>query len=84
MLSVLREEENVSYDEYNNKDENICNIKKKKTLSKTEKINNLIKSYKDLESELIEKESDRNDIVNLWYKCLNQLNILDQILINNK
>ena len=40
LVNVLREEENVSYLEYENKDKSICN-KKKKVLSKTEKINNL-------------------------------------------
>ena len=73
---IFWEEENVSYLEYENKDESICN-KKKKILSKTEKINNLIEEYKNMESVLIKNESNRNDSINLWYECLKQLNTLD-------
>ena len=76
-VNVLRLEENVSYLKCNNKDESICK-KKKKTLSKTEKINDLIEIYKNMESELIKKESNRNDIINLWYKCLKELSTFDR------
>jgi len=48
--------------------------KKKKILNKTEKINNLIEEYKNMESVLIKNKSNRNDIINLWYECLKQLN----------
>ena len=49
----------------------------KKFLNKTEKINNLIEEYKNMEYVLIKNKSNRNDIINLWYEWLKQLNILD-------
>jgi len=30
-----------------------------------------------MESVLIKNKSNRNDIINLWYECLKQLNALD-------
>ena len=50
--------------------------KKKRILTKTDEINDLIKKYKKMESELIDKKCDKNDIINLWYKCLLELNKL--------
>jgi len=43
---------------------------KKKILIKTNEINDLIKKYKNKESELFDNKCDKNDIINLWYKCL--------------
>ena len=63
---------------YNNIEEGNWNKKKKKFLNKTEKINNLIEEYKNMESVLIKNKSNRNDIINLWYECLKQLNTLDR------
>jgi len=64
---------------YNNIEEGIWN-KQKNILYKTEKINNfnnLIEEYKNMESVLIKNKSNRNDIINLRYECLKQLNTLD-------
>jgi len=76
-VGLIREEENVSFVKYNSKNKSNPN-KKKKILSKTEKINNLIEKCKIMESDLIKKENNRNDIVDLWYECLKQLNTFDR------
>jgi len=61
---------------YNNIEEGNWN-KKKNILNKTEKINNLIEEYKNMEYVLIKNKSNKNDIINLWYECLKHLNTLD-------
>ena len=50
--------------------------KKRRILTKTDEINDLIKKYKKKESELIDKKCDKNDIIDLWYKYLLELNKL--------
>ncbi|KAL6602414.1 hypothetical protein U3516DRAFT_759792 [Neocallimastix sp. 'constans'] len=50
--------------------------KLKGIVTKTDEINDLIKKYKKKESELIDKKSNKNDIIDLWYKCLLELNTL--------
>jgi len=76
-VGLIREEENVSFVKYNNKNGSNPN-KKKKILIKIEKINNLIENYKILESDLIKKENNRNDFIDLWYECLKKLNTFDR------
>jgi len=49
---------------------------KKKNIKKTNEINDLIEKYKKKESELIDEKCDKNDIIDLWYKCLLELNKL--------
>jgi len=66
-VNIIRKEENVSYLENNNIEEGNWN-KKKKILNKTEKINNLIEEYKNIESMLFlinKNKSNRNNIINL-------------------
>ena len=58
-------------------------IKKKRILTKTDEINDFIKKYKKKESELIDKKFDKNDIIDLCYKCLLELNKLYKFLNNN-
>ena len=77
LVNILREEENASFLDYERRNDGIWG-KKEKNLSKTEEINNLIEKYKNMESELIIKESNRDVIVNLWFKCLRELNTLDR------
>ena len=49
-------------------------FEKKRILTKTDEINDLIKKYKEKkESELIDKKCDKNDIIDLWHKCLLEL-----------
>jgi len=45
-----------------------------KTLTKTNKIKNIIKSYKKMESFLISNERNRSHIAGLWFECLISLN----------
>ena len=47
---------------------------KKKIFGRTDEIDILIVYYKDLESEYLENERPRNDIIDLWMKCLIKLN----------
>jgi len=49
--------------------------KKKKKLGRTDEINALIKYYKKMEILLAKKENNKNDFVESWLKCLNDLNI---------
>ena len=48
--------------------------KEKKIFGRTDEIDILIDYYKDLESEYLENERPRNDIIDLWMKCLIKLN----------
>ena len=46
----------------------------KKVLGRTDEIDILIGYYKDLQTELIENGNGRNNIIELWFKCLKKLN----------
>jgi len=73
----LKREESLSYNNYKKKIEGVWKKKKKKRiLTKNDEINDLIKKYKKKESELIDKKCDKNDIIDLWYKYLLELNKL--------
>ena len=50
--------------------------KKRRILTKIDEINDLIKKCKKNEYELIDKKCDKNDIIDLWYKYLLELNKL--------
>ena len=71
LLYTLRKEESLSYNDYERK---IGRIWEKKIIKfrKTNKINNIIRDYKNEESQLIY----RNEIIDLWYDCLTKLNNL--------
>ena len=75
MIYHLKREESLSYYNYKRKIEGIWK-KKRRILTKTDEINDLIKKYKNKESELIDKKCDKNDIIDLWYKYLLELNKL--------
>jgi len=49
--------------------------KKERKLGRTDEINALIKYYKKMEILLAKKENNKNDFVESWLKCLNDLNI---------
>ncbi|KAL6624267.1 hypothetical protein U3516DRAFT_743537 [Neocallimastix sp. 'constans'] len=69
------EKESLFYNNYKRKIEGVW--KKKRILTKTNEINDFIKKYKKKkESELIDIKCDKNDIIDLWYKCLIELNTL--------
>ncbi|KAL6600895.1 hypothetical protein U3516DRAFT_802450 [Neocallimastix sp. 'constans'] len=52
----------------------VWNKQKRKTLTKTNKIKNIIESYKKMESFLISNERNRSHIAGLWFECLINLN----------
>jgi len=76
LIYHLKREESLSYYNYKRKIEGVWKKKKRRILTKTDEINDLIKKYKKKESELIDKKCDKNDIIDLWYKCLLELNKL--------
>ena len=74
MIYHLKREESLSYNNYKRKIEGVW--KKKRIVTKTDEINDLIIKYKKKESKLIDKKCNKNDIIDLWYKCLLELNTL--------
>ena len=54
--------------------------KRKKIFGRTDEIDILIDYYKDLESEYLENERPRNDIIDLWMKYLIKLNKINMNL----
>ncbi len=47
--------------------------KKKNLYGRIDEIDILINYYKDFEKELNENQADRNELIELWYKCLIKL-----------
>jgi len=75
LIYHIKREESLFYNNYKRKIEGVW--KKKRILTKTNEINDFIKKYKKKkESELIDIKCDKNDIIDLWYKCLIELNTL--------
>ncbi|KAG4105522.1 hypothetical protein H8356DRAFT_1405877 [Neocallimastix lanati (nom. inval.)] len=75
LLSELQKEESKYYIDYERRTAGILRNKKQKKLIRTEEIKALVKYYKNMEILLKKKESVRNDFIDLWLKCLNDLNI---------
>ncbi|KAG4105748.1 hypothetical protein H8356DRAFT_1418532 [Neocallimastix lanati (nom. inval.)] len=75
LLSELQKEESKYYIDYERRTAKILRNKKQKKLIRTEEIKALVKYYKNMEILLKKKESVRNDFIDLWLKCLNDLNI---------
>jgi len=72
----LQKEESKYYIDYERRTAGILRNKKQKKLIRTEEIKALVKYYKNMEILLKKKkESARNDFIELWLKCLNDLNI---------
>ena len=71
----LLSEESKYYIVYERRTAGILRNKKQKKLIRTEEIKALDKYYKNMEILLKKKESVRNDFIELWLKCLNDLNI---------
>ncbi|OUM57389.1 hypothetical protein PIROE2DRAFT_17651 [Piromyces sp. E2] len=77
--SLEKQKNELCYNEKNpycmmiTKGELMDNGKKNKNI-KTDEIDNLIKYCRNMESELNDKEFNRNDIIELWYNCLIDLN----------
>ncbi|KAL6625552.1 hypothetical protein U3516DRAFT_809758 [Neocallimastix sp. 'constans'] len=75
LLSELQKEESKYYIDYERRTAGILRNKKQKKLIRTKEIKALVKYYKNMEILLKKKESVRNDFIDLWLKCLNDLNI---------
>jgi len=75
LIYHLKREESLSYNNYKRKIEGVWK-KKRRILTKIDEINDLIKKCKKNEYELIDKKCDKNDTIDIWYKCLLELNKL--------
>ena len=74
LIDKLNELEHLSYYDYQRKIRRIWKIKKKKLINKANEISVLIELYKNIEAKLIDVKCDRNNIINLWFDCLTDLN----------
>ncbi|ORX66089.1 hypothetical protein BCR32DRAFT_250539 [Anaeromyces robustus] len=73
LIYTLQKEKSLSYNDYERRIGGIWN-KKKRILGRKEEIDGLIRHYEKLESELIKNGYNKNDIVELWFNCLFDLN----------
>ncbi|KAL6608604.1 hypothetical protein U3516DRAFT_837594 [Neocallimastix sp. 'constans'] len=74
LIVKFNELEHLSYYDYQRKIRRIWKIKKKKLINKANEISVLIERYKNIEAKLIDAKCDRNNIINLWFDCLTDLN----------
>ena len=73
LIYILKEEENLSYNDYQRR--NKGNWKKKqKIFSATDEIKILIENYKSKEINLFYNGCNRNELIKLWKECLIDLN----------
>ncbi|KAL6594119.1 hypothetical protein LY90DRAFT_514325 [Neocallimastix californiae] len=73
LIDKLNELEHLSYYDYQRKIRGIWKIKKR-AINKANEISVLIERYKSIEAKLIDAKCDRNNIINLWFDCLTDLN----------
>ncbi|KAG4094152.1 hypothetical protein H8356DRAFT_1311265 [Neocallimastix lanati (nom. inval.)] len=73
LINKLKEQEHLSYYDYQMKIKGIWRMKKK-IKTKTDEINILIEKYKNKEAKLINIKYDRSDLSKLWFECLTNLN----------
>ncbi|KAG4105808.1 hypothetical protein H8356DRAFT_1406288 [Neocallimastix lanati (nom. inval.)] len=73
LIYILKEEENLSYNDYQRKTKGIWK-KKQKIFSSTDEIKILIENYKSKEINLFYNGCYRNELVKLWKDCLIDLN----------
>jgi len=73
LIDKLNELEHLSYYDYQRRIRGIWKIKKR-AINKANKISILIERYKNIEAKLIDAKCDRNNIINLWFDCLTDLN----------
>ena len=74
LLYKLQEEESLLYNDYERRIGGIWK-KKQKKIGRTNEINALIKYYKNVETLLEKNGNNRKDFIELWLKCLSDLNI---------
>ncbi|KAG4088137.1 hypothetical protein H8356DRAFT_1296968 [Neocallimastix lanati (nom. inval.)] len=73
LIDKLNELEHLSYYDYQRKIRGIWKIKKR-AINKANEISVLIERFKSIEAKLINAKCDRNNIINLWFDCLTNLN----------
>ncbi|KAL6600926.1 hypothetical protein U3516DRAFT_669642 [Neocallimastix sp. 'constans'] len=73
LIYILKEEENLSYNDYQRRTKGNWK-KKQKIFSATDEIKILIENYKSKEINLFYNECNRNELVKLWKECLVDLN----------
>jgi len=74
LIYTLNNDVSLYPDTYERRMLGVWNKQKRKTLTKTNKIKNIIESYKKMESFLISNERNRSHIAGLWFECLINLN----------
>ncbi|KAG4102926.1 hypothetical protein H8356DRAFT_1420754 [Neocallimastix lanati (nom. inval.)] len=73
LIYILKEEENLSYNDYQRRTKGNWK-KKQKIFSATDEIKILIENYKSKEINLFYNGCNRNELVKLWKDCLIDLN----------
>ncbi|KAL6597175.1 hypothetical protein U3516DRAFT_764494 [Neocallimastix sp. 'constans'] len=73
LIVKFNELEHLSYYDYQRKIRRIWKIKKR-AINNANEISVLIERYKIIETKLIDAKCDRNNIINLWFDCLTDLN----------
>ncbi|KAL6590945.1 hypothetical protein U3516DRAFT_805813 [Neocallimastix sp. 'constans'] len=73
LIYILKEEENLSYNNYQRRTKGTWK-KKQKIFSATDEIKILIENYKSKEINLFYNGCNRNELVKLWKECLIDLN----------
>ncbi|KAG4098206.1 hypothetical protein H8356DRAFT_1424913 [Neocallimastix lanati (nom. inval.)] len=78
LIYILKEEENLSYNDYQRRTKGNWKKKKQKIFSATDEIKILIENYKSKEINLFYNGCNRNELIKLWKECsidLNDINI---------
>ncbi|KAL6630774.1 hypothetical protein U3516DRAFT_793046 [Neocallimastix sp. 'constans'] len=73
LIYILKEEENLSYNDYQRRTKGTWK-KKQKIFSATDEIKILIENYKSKEINLFYNGCNRNELIKLWKECLIDLN----------
>ncbi|KAG4086576.1 hypothetical protein H8356DRAFT_1434358 [Neocallimastix lanati (nom. inval.)] len=73
LIYILKEEENLSYNDYQRRAKGNWK-KKQKIFSATDEIKILIENYKSKEINLFYNGCNRNELIKLWKECLIDLN----------
>ncbi|KAG4090613.1 hypothetical protein H8356DRAFT_1409886 [Neocallimastix lanati (nom. inval.)] len=70
LIYILKEEENLSYNDYQRRTKGNWKKKKQKIFSATDEIKILIENYKSKEINLFYNGCNRNELIKLWKECL--------------
>ncbi|ORY87242.1 hypothetical protein LY90DRAFT_498499 [Neocallimastix californiae] len=81
LIYILKEEENLSYNDYQRRTKGNWK-KKQKIFSATDEIKILIENYKSKEINLFNNGCNRNELIKLWKECLIDLNDININYLN--